>query len=175
MLAHLILALSSITLTVQSTSHEGTWSCLVDLQIETQENGDQITVTVHKPRARMEPDPKSPPLFRKAITAESPSQQRAISLLDGKSVTFKAGDKDAKFPADVMFAGVDASYWFALLWSAGAPRTHSTVWGIPWKLTGDVTVAPGARLATSGTLEGDLTAHSVRRHLKITLTPQSGK
>src|SRR6185436_15458643 len=120
MLAHALLAATSIIhLTVQSTSHEGTWSCLVDLQVSAEEKGDQITITVHQPHARMEPDPKSPPLFRKAITDESPSQQRAISLLDGKSVTFKLGDKDAKFPADVMFAGVDAGYWFALLWSAG--------------------------------------------------------
>jgi len=200
---------STITMTVQSSSAEGTWSCILDLFITAEvtrdparKHADKVTVTIHAPHARMEAAASSPASFQKTIAAESPSQQQAIALLDGKSLSFEVdratgallggAARTARFPADVSFAGVDAGYWFAFLWvtgtatggpkepPAGAPRplhaTHATDWGVPWKLAGEVTVTPASYLASAGALEGDLTvgraAAAIKRHVKLTIAPR---
>ncbi|HZS40091.1 MAG TPA: hypothetical protein VFF06_24845 [Polyangia bacterium] len=187
-------AASTITLTVQSSSSEGRWSCIVDLWIDAKvargADTDEVTVTVHAPHARMEAAASSPEKFRAEIAAESPAQQQAISLLDGKSVSFAVNRKTGalaggapRFDADVSFAGVDAAFWFALAWLAPLPAesgprrvTRATAWGVPWKLAGDATLDAGSYLIPSGTLEGDLTvgraAGAVKRHLTIALAPR---
>ncbi len=172
---------SNITMSVQSTSAEGTWSCLLDLWIGVQvsHDGNKVTVTVHEPHARMEAAASAPEKFRATIASESPSQQRAIAVLDGQSVSFTVDRKTGalvgaapRFKAEVSFAGVDAAYWFALVW-LGAGRvtpTHQTAWGVPWKLSGELSA--GLYLAASGTLEGDLVAGGIKRHVKIAIAPR---
>lgn len=183
-----------LTLTVESTSSEGTWSCLVDLwvdaKVERAANGDKITVTVHEPHARMEAAASAPAAFRATIAAESPGQQAAIAQLDGASATFVVDRKTGalrgtppRFPVDVRFAGVDAAYWFALAWVVPLPQrserhtaTYATAWGVPWQLAGDVTVEPSSYFAPTGSLTGELTVgqgtRAIRRKLTLTRAPR---
>ncbi len=182
---------ANLTLTVESTSSEGTWSCLVDLWVDTKveraASGDKITVTVHEPHARMEAA-AAPAAFRATIAAESPGQQAAIAQLDGASATFVVDRKTGalrgpppRFPVEVRFAGVDAAYWFALAWVVPLPgasgrrtATRATAWGVPWQLTGDAPIEPGSYFATAGALTGELTvgqgANAIRRKLTLTRT-----
>lgn len=181
---------ANVTLTVESTSSEGTWSCLVDLWVDTKveraPNGDKITVTVHEPHARMEAAPAAPATFRATIAAESPGQQAAIAQLDGASATFVVDRKTGalrgpppRFSVDVRFAGVDAAYWFALAWVVPLPGgsgrrtvTRPTAWGVPWQLMGDATIEQGSYFAMTGSLHGELTVgqgpSAIRRKLTLT-------
>ena len=179
---------SDLKMTVASSSAEGSWSCFLDLSITTsvarEKRGDRVTVTVHAPHARMEAVASSPASFRDTIASESPAQQQAIARLDGKSLSFLVDRTTGmllgaapRFAEDVSFAGVDAAYWFALVWRNTSPagtsiklqRTHATDWGVPWVLSGAMTISPESYLARAGELAGDLVAGGVKRHLKIAL------
>ncbi len=184
---------SNLTLTVQSTSAEGSWSCLVDLWIDAKVaragERDNVTVTVHAPHARMEAAAGSPEKFRAEIASESPMQQEAIGRLDGQSVTFAVDRKSGalvgtppRFSAGVSFAGVDAAFWFVLAWLAPLPAdganrtvTRATAWGVPWKLAGEGAPNAGSYLLMSGKLEGELTVgrgpRAVKRRITVGISP----
>jgi hypothetical protein len=184
---------SAITMTVRSTSGEGTWSCILDLwisaEVSPEKEGDRVTITVHDPHARMEAAASSGKKFAAQIASESPGQQQAIAQLDGKSTSFtidrKTGGlrgKIGRFDAAVSFAGIDAAYWFAQVWLMGrgehgaVARAHPTLWGVPWKLWGQLEPAADGVLASQGSLEGDLTvghgSDAIARHLTLAIAPR---
>jgi len=175
---------STVQLRVDKKQGADEWVCLLDADVGTTiiQDGatDRVTMTVQKITARMEALPSMPETFREQIIKESPSQQRAVQSLEGKSVTFVVDHKTGKvkretrLPGSVEFAGVDLTYWLARAWFSGAPRTVPTYWGKSWSLEGTTegkaTPYLAARATLSGTLGVGAGKEATELRLKITLS-----